>query len=133
MGPELKPIGYVSTEAKEIPRTWQVSNAEGLLIIDEKYHQGLSDIKTGDRLYVIFQFHKSPEFSDQFMRIKPPVSDKKKGVFSTHSPIRPNPIGLSILEVLGINANKIRIKGLDMMDGTPILDIKPLDCPSETK
>ena len=132
MGPELTPIGYVSTEAKEIPRSWQVSNVEGTLIIDEKYLQGLTEIKTGDQLYVIFHFHKSPEFSDQFMRIKPPVSNTKKGVFSTHSPIRPNPIGLSILEVLGIETNRIRVKGLDMLDGTPILDIKPSDCPRET-
>ena len=133
MGLELKPIGYVSTTAKEIPRSWQVSNVEGTLIIDEKYLQGLSDIKAGDQLYVIFHFHKSPEFSDQFMRIKPPVSDKKKGVFSTHSPIRPNPIGLSILEVLDIRANKLRVKGLDMLDGTPIWDIKPSDCPRNGK
>lgn len=133
MGLELNPIGYVSTEAKEIPRSWKVSNVEGTLVIDEKYLEGLSDIKAGDQLYVIFHFHKSPEFSDQFMRIKPPVHDKKVGVFSTHSPFRPNPIGMSILEVLAIEANKIRVKGLDMLDKTPIWDIKAVACPSETK
>jgi len=133
MGVEMKAIGYVSTEAKEIPRSWQVSEVEGTLVIDEAYHEGLRDIKPGDRLYVIFHFHKSPEFSDQYMRIKPPVHDKEKGVFSTHSPIRPNPIGMSILEVIGIEANHIRVKGLDMLDKTPIWDIKPVTCPGEKK
>jgi tRNA (adenine37-N6)-methyltransferase len=127
----MKAIGYVTTEAKEIPRSWQVSNIEGTLVMDQTYLEGLRDIKPGDRLYVLFHFHKSPEFSDQYMQIKPPLHDKKKGVFSTHSPIRPNPIGMSILEVLGIEATNIRVKGLDMLDRTPIWDIKPVSCPKE--
>ena len=124
----MKPIGFVSTDAKEIPRSWTVSDVEGTLVIDEFYLEGLSDIKPGQRLYVLFHFHKSPEFTPEFMRIKPPIRDKKLGVFSTHSPFRPNPIGLSILEVLGIHGNVIQVKGLDMMDKTPILDIKPELC-----
>lgn len=133
MGLELKPIGYVSTEAKEIPRSYMVSEVEGILVIDEKYLEGLSDIKAGDRLYILFHFHKSPEFDPKFLRIKPPHLNRKKGVFSTHSPIRPNPIGLSILEVLGIESNRIQVKGLDMLDGTPIWDIKPVPCPEDKK
>ncbi|MBN1382939.1 MAG: SAM-dependent methyltransferase [Deltaproteobacteria bacterium] len=77
-------------------------------------------------------FHKSPEFSNQFKRIKPPVRDRKVGVFSTHSPIQPNPLGLSVLEVMDVQADKIRVKGLDMMDKTPILDIKVARYPTET-
>ena len=126
MSVEMKPIGYVSTKAKEIPRTWQISEVEGTLVIDEAYREGLREIRPGDRIYVIFHFHRSPEFSDQYMRITPPTQDQKKGVFSTHSPIRPNPIGLSILEVLDIKGTNIEVKGLDMIDKTPILDIKPV-------
>jgi tRNA (Thr-GGU) A37 N-methylase len=63
------------------------------------------------------------------MRIKPPIREEKVGVFSTHSPFRPNPIGLSTLEVLEVDRNVIRVKGLDMQDKTPILDIKPEICP----
>jgi tRNA (adenine37-N6)-methyltransferase len=125
MGIEMNPIGFVSTDAKEIPRSWEVSDVEGRLVIDETYVEGLRDIKPGQRVYVIFHFHKSPQFTDQFMRIKPPIHDKKVGVFSTHSPIRPNPIGMSLLEVIGIEDAVIRVKGLDMIDKTPILDIKP--------
>jgi tRNA (Thr-GGU) A37 N-methylase len=63
------------------------------------------------------------------MRVKPPTRENKVGVFSTHSPFRPNPIGLSLLEVLGIDGNVIHVKGLDMVDKTPILDIKSEVCP----
>jgi tRNA-Thr(GGU) m(6)t(6)A37 methyltransferase TsaA len=128
MGIEMKPIGFVFTDAKEIPRSWTVSDVEGSLVIDEFYLEGLSDIVPGQSLYVLFHFHKSPEFTPEFMRIKPPIHEEKLGVFSTHSPFRPNPIGLSILEVLGIDGNVIQVKGLDMMDKTPILDIKPELC-----
>ena len=131
MSIEMKPIGYVSTEVQEIPRSWKVSDVEGSLKIDEAYLEGLREISPGQKIFVIFHFHKSPEFSEQFMRIKPPIYDKKVGVFSCHSPFRPNPIGMSLLEVLDIEGATIRVKGLDMMDGTPILDIKPESCPWE--
>jgi tRNA-Thr(GGU) m(6)t(6)A37 methyltransferase TsaA len=125
---EMKPIGYVSTDAKEIPRSWTVSNVEGALVMDEAYLEGLKDIKPRQRIYVIFHFHKSPEFTSEFMRIKPPMREETLGVFSTHSPLRPNPIGLSILEVTGVESNVIRVKGIDMLNKTPILDIKPEVC-----
>ena len=125
---EMKPIGFVSTDAATIPRSWSVSDVKGKLVIDESYVEGLRDIKPGQRIYVIFHFHQSPNFSSQFMRIKPPIREEQMGVFSTHSPIRPNPVGLSLLEVLAIDGNVIQVKGLDMLDGTPILDIKPEVC-----
>ena len=125
---EMKPIGFVSTDAETIPRSWSVSDVKGELVIDESYVEGLGDIKPGQRIYVIFHFHQSPNFSSQFMRIKPPIREEQVGVFSTHSPIRPNPVGLSLLEVLAIDGNVIQVKGLDMSDGTPILDIKPEVC-----
>jgi tRNA-Thr(GGU) m(6)t(6)A37 methyltransferase TsaA len=102
---------------------------EGTLVIDEAYVEAIRDIKPGQRIYVIFHFHKSPNFTSQFMRIKPPNREEKVGVFSTHSPIRPNPVGLSFLRVLRIAGNVIQVKGLDMLDGTPVLDIKPEVCP----
>jgi len=129
MSVEMEPIGYVSTDAKEIPRSWTISDVEGTLVIDETYLEGLREIRPGQRIYVIFHFHKSPKFTLQYMRIKPPIRNQEMGVFSTHSPFRPNPVGLSILEVLGIKDNFIRVKGLDMLDETPILDIKPEVCP----
>ena len=126
---EMEPIGFVSTDAETIPRSWSVSDVKGKLVIDESYVEGLGDIKPGQRIYVIFHFHQSPNFTSQFMRISRPTHEEKVGVFSTHSPFRPNPIGLSLLEVLGIDGNVVQVKGLDMLDGTPILDIKPEVCP----
>lgn len=122
----LNPIGYVSTDAKDIPRNWTISNIEGTITIKEEYQEGIRDIEPGQRIIVLFHFHKSPKFDSQFLRIRPPVHNKKLGVFSTCSPIRPNPIGLSHLEVIEINGNIIKVRGLDMVDGTPIFDIKPV-------
>ena len=129
MGIEMEPIGIVSTEAQDIPRSWTVSGLEGALIIDEAYLEGISDIKPGQRIFVIFHFHKSPKFNSQYLRVRPPIREDKLGVFSTHSPYRPNPIGLSLLEVLRVEGSTIHVKGLDMLDKTPILDIKPEFCP----
>jgi tRNA-Thr(GGU) m(6)t(6)A37 methyltransferase TsaA len=126
---EMKPIGFVSTAAESVPRSWTISDVEGALVIDEAYREGLTDIEPGQRLSVLFHFHKSPEFTPELLRIKPPVRDRKFGVFSTHSPFRPNPIGLSVLEVLRVEGCTIHVKGLDMLDGTPILDMKPEICP----
>jgi len=128
---EMKPIGFVSTDAEDIPRNWKVSDLEGDLIVDEIYKDGMREIEAGQKIFVFFHFHKSPPFSERFMRIKPPIYDRKVGVFSSHSPFRPNPIGMSVLDVLGVNGTTIRVKGLDMMDQTPILDIKPESCPWE--
>jgi tRNA-Thr(GGU) m(6)t(6)A37 methyltransferase TsaA len=97
----------------------------GRLIIDEIYREGLRDIEAGQRIVVIFHFHQSPPFSADLLVQKPPNREEKMGVFSICSPIRPNPIGMSVLEVLGVEENVIQVKRLDMIDGTPILDIKP--------
>jgi tRNA-Thr(GGU) m(6)t(6)A37 methyltransferase TsaA len=122
---EMKPIGRVETDAKEIPRHWTVSNVEGKLVIEKEYEKGLQDIREGQRILVIFLFHKSPSFSSPYLIQEPPHSGKQKGVFSICSPIRPNPLGLSVLEVLKVEKNIIFVRGIDMLDGTPILDIKP--------
>ena len=129
MNIKMEPVGYVSTDAREIPRHWTVSDVEGTLIIDETYLEGIRDIKPGQRIFVLFHFHLSPKFTSQFLRIKPSILDREVGVFSTHSSLRPNPVGLSLLEVIGIDGNVIHVKGLDMVDKTPILDIKPEFCP----
>jgi tRNA (adenine37-N6)-methyltransferase len=123
---EFEPIGFVRTKETNIPRHWSVSDAEGVIVIDEKYTEGLKDIRQGQQIIVIFHFHKSPDFNSGYLVQKPPHKDRIMGVFSTCSPVRPNPVGFSILEVTGIKANIISVKGIDMIDGTPVLDIKPV-------
>jgi tRNA-Thr(GGU) m(6)t(6)A37 methyltransferase TsaA len=122
---DIKPIGFIKTDVKEIPRHWSISDKEGKIIIDEQYKLGLKDVKAGQNIVVIFYFHNSPIFTDQFLVQIPPHRKKRLGIFSICSPIRPNPIGMSVVEVTKVDGNVIYFKGLDMMDGTPVLDIKP--------
>lgn len=123
---EFKPIGFVKTDVLSIPRHWTISDVEGMIVIEEMYTEGLKDIKIGQCIIVIFHFHQSKEFDLHHLVQTPPHRCEKLGVFSACSPIRPNPIGMSVLEVTGITENIIHVKGLDMLDRTPILDIKPL-------
>lgn len=122
----MTPIGFVHTECTEIPRHWTISRVEGELVIDPAYQEGLRDIQPGDHLMVLFWFHRSRPFSPDLLIQKPPHLDQRKGVFSICSPRRPNPLGHSIVEVLERIENRLRVRGLDMLDGTPILDLKPV-------
>lgn len=98
---------------------------EGKLVINEEYVDGMRDIEPDDQIVVIFHFHKSPQYNPSFLRQTPPHKGKEYGVFSICSPMRPNPIGLSVVKVLDVKDNVIYVKWIDMLDGTPILDIKP--------
>lgn len=121
----LEPIGVVRTSAADIPRHWSVSDVAGTLVIDEAFVEGLGDIAPGQRIVVLFHFHRSPAFSSEHLRQTSGETGKEMGVFSLCSPLRPNPIGLSVLDVVGVRGPRVDVRGLDMLDGTPILDIKP--------
>ncbi|GAU08936.1 tRNA (N6-threonylcarbamoyladenosine(37)-N6)-methyltransferase TrmO [Desulfoplanes formicivorans] len=122
----FKPIGYVRTTATTLPRHWSVSDVEGELVLEESYTLGLQGIQEGSRIVVLFHFHESTPFSPDSLLQRPPhAHGRKKGVFATCSPHRPNAIGLSVVTVLHINGNVIGVKGIDMRNKTPILDIKP--------
>lgn len=123
---EFEPIGFVRTDVEKVPRHWTVSDAEGTIVIDDKLGAGLRDIRAGQQIVVIFYFDRSPAFNPDFLIQTPPHLNKPMGVFSICSPVRPNRIGMSVLDVLAIDGNVIRVKGIDMTDGTPVLDIKPL-------
>lgn len=121
----LTPIGTAHTDAENIPRHWTVSDVEGTLVIDPNFTEGLADITAGQRIVVLFHFHMSPPFSRGLLKQTPPHREQALGVFSICSPRRPNPIGLSVLEVLARNDNVLHVRCMDMIEGTPILDIKP--------
>lgn len=125
MSVELRPIGYVRTRPGRVPRSWTSSEVEGVLELLPEYAEGLRDIRAGESILVVFHFHQSPPFQPEHLRQTPPHRERPVGVFSTCSPLRPNPVGVSVLEVLGVDGTSIRVRGLDMLDGTPILDIKP--------
>lgn len=121
----FRPIGYVETQATKIPRHWSVSDEEGTLHIDYQYLEGLKNIRAGQKIVVFFWFNKSPGFEPKYLTQTPPKTGERTGLFSTCSPKRPNPLGMSVVQVLDIEGCSIRVKGIDMLDGTPILDIKP--------
>jgi tRNA-Thr(GGU) m(6)t(6)A37 methyltransferase TsaA len=121
----MEPIGYVRTQATSLPRHWSLSEEVGTLEIHPEFAQGLKDISAGQQIVVLFHFHKSASFRPDFLVQTPPHKDRAMGVFSICSPRRPNPIGLSVLEVTGIEGTSVQVRRLDMLDGTPILDIKP--------
>ncbi|MBN2283840.1 MAG: tRNA (N6-threonylcarbamoyladenosine(37)-N6)-methyltransferase TrmO [Deltaproteobacteria bacterium] len=124
----LNRIGEVRTQEPAVPPYWAESAVEGELIIDEEFVEGLKGIEKGDRIVVLFHFHKSSPFDPSRDLIQHPRGDRnreKRGVFDLCSPRRPNPIGMSVVTVISVERNIIRVKGLDIIDGTPILDIKP--------
>ncbi len=122
----LRPIGYVRsayTETKQVPRGPGAKHeAEGTLDILPEFAAGLQDIEGFSHLFVIWVFDRSEGYE---LLGTPPTDDRPHGVFATRSPYRPNPIGLTVVEVLGREGDQVRVKGLDMLDGTPILDLKP--------
>lgn len=121
----MSPIGYFYTDETEIPRHWSISDEKGRIVIDPQYVEGLKHIRAGQEIVVIFYFHKSGPFTKELLMQTPPHKGQKTGVFSTCSPRRPNPVGLSVLSVTGVSGNVIDVSRIDMVDGTPILDIKP--------
>jgi tRNA-Thr(GGU) m(6)t(6)A37 methyltransferase TsaA len=120
-------IGHVRSPYKqtaEIPKGLGAKHdAEGVLEILPEFAPGLADIEGFSHLFVIWVFDKSTDFD---LIARPPSDDgRPHGVFATRSPRRPNPIGLTTVELLGRDGPKLRVRGVDMLDGTPVLDIKP--------
>lgn len=121
------PIGHVRTDTPDsaTPHHWSASDIEGTLDIHPRYREGARDIQAGQKIVVLFHFDRSPPFGDDMLTQIPRQRRHRKGVFSICTPRRPNAIGMSVLSVLSVDGGRIRVKGVDMFDGTPILDIKP--------
>jgi tRNA-Thr(GGU) m(6)t(6)A37 methyltransferase TsaA len=120
------PIGFVRSgyqRTADVPKGLGARHdAEGILEVQPEFETGLTDIEGFSHLYVIWVFDRSEGFELMGM---PPSDDKPHGVFATRSPKRPNPIGLSVVELLRRDGCRLHVRGVDMLDGTPILDIKP--------
>lgn len=126
----VEPIGIIRTPFKTkygAPRQ-PASSAEttiGIITLNEhqNFEQALEDIEGFDYIWILFWFHQNKNWKP---KVLPPNSKRiKHGVFATRSPHRPNPIGLSLCKLLGVKGRTIRVENPDMLDGTPILDIKP--------
>ena len=122
----MQPIGYVRSfyrDTHEIPKGLGARHeVEGLLEIRPEFEPGLLDIEGFSHLYVIWAFDRSEGCN---LVVTPPSDDRPHGVFATRSPRRPNPIGLTVVQLMSREGPVIGVRGIDMLDGTPILDIKP--------
>jgi tRNA-Thr(GGU) m(6)t(6)A37 methyltransferase TsaA len=122
----FEPIGYVRSPfqtTEQIPKGKGAEHrAEGVLEIRPELEQGLMDIEGFSHLYVIWLFDRAGAAE---LLAQPPTDTRSHGVFATRSPQRPNPIGLTVVRLVRREGARLIVTGVDMLDGTPILDIKP--------
>jgi len=122
----MEPIGHVISpykDPKDVPRGLGAKHeVEGVLEIAPEFELGLADIEGFSHVYVIWAFDRSTGYE---LTATPPTDNRPHGVFATRSPFRPNPIGLTVVSLLRREGARLHVRGIDMLDGTPILDIKP--------
>ena len=122
---ELKSIGIIHSPYKrkeEVPCQSYKSKEIGKVEVFKEFEDGLKDIEGFSHVIIVYYFHLSEGYS---LRVKPFLDQELRGVFATRHPHRPNHIGISIVELLERKRNILKIKGIDVVDGTPLLDIKP--------
>lgn len=121
-----KPIGVIYSEhtvAEETPiQPAYAKGCRGRAEIFPEYEEGLRDLDGFSHIYLIYHFHLSTTAK---LIVKPFLQDVERGVFATRAPTRPNAIGLSIVELVSREGNILYLDGVDILDGTPLLDIKP--------
>ncbi|NLY81619.1 MAG: tRNA (N6-threonylcarbamoyladenosine(37)-N6)-methyltransferase TrmO [Clostridiales bacterium] len=122
----IKAIGYINSEYKERKHTpsqgKESKNSYGTIKMLPEYKEGIKDLKVGMKITVIFCFHLSKGYT---LTTRARLSPLPRGVFSTRSPDRPNSLGATDVEIIEIHNDKIRFLGADMLDGSPVIDIKP--------
>jgi tRNA-Thr(GGU) m(6)t(6)A37 methyltransferase TsaA len=121
-----KPIGVIRSEHTAVEQTpiqpIYAKGCKGRAEIFAEFSEGLRDLEGFSHVYLIYHFHQA---SPAKLRVKPFLQDIERGVFSTRAPCRPNAVGLSIVELVRCEGNVLHLDGVDILDGTPLLDIKP--------
>ncbi len=123
---KYKPIGIIHSPFK-VPKGTPIQataakGAVGTVELFPEYVKGLDDLEAFSHIILIYHFHL---VKTSLLKVKPYMDKKPRGVFATRAPSRPNPIGISIVRLIGIDKNIIHIEDVDILDGTPLLDIKP--------
>ena len=122
-----KPIGFARTpfdEPRKVPKGLGARHdTEGTIEILPEFEAGLADVDGFSHLYVLWEFDRVADFD--LVATPPADPGRSHGVFATRSPRRPNPIGLTVVALLRREAHRLHVRGVDMLDGTPILDVKP--------
>ena len=121
----MRPIGIIHSpfdEKEQMPIQASRSKAIGWTELYPEFVEGLKDIEGFSHIILIYAFHRSSGYT---LQIKPFLDDQERGLFSTRYPFRPNPIGLSIVHLISRQENSLTFEGADVLNGTPLLDIKP--------
>ncbi len=124
----MRPIGVVHSPFREQRGTpiqgALVRHTEGEVEVFEAYREGLADLDGFSHAILLYAFHRSEGYR---LRVVPYLDDQPRGLFATRAPRRPNPIGLTVVQLIAVDAaaGRLRIRGVDMLDGSPLLDIKP--------
>lgn len=122
---QLEPIGIVRNAINEAHRETVWDKIESEIVIDERWREALDGIEQFSHLWVVFYIDRIP--APEALCIRPMKRDDLPlvGIFATRSPQRPNPIGIRAVELLEVRANVLRVRGLDALNGSPVLDLKP--------
>ena len=121
----MRPIGIIHSpfeEKEQMPIQASRSQAIGMAEIYPEFAEGLQDIEGFSHIILIYAFHRSAGYT---LRVKPFLDDHERGLFSTRYPRRPNPLGLSIVHLMLRQENTLTFEGADVLNGTPLLDVKP--------
>lgn len=111
------------TELKGMPvQSLGAQGTGGTVVVDERFAEGLRDLDGFGHIYLVYRFHKATRTE---LQVVPYMDAVKRGVFATRSPLRPAHIGISVVELLNASGNVLTVRGLDVLDGTPLIDIKP--------
>jgi tRNA-Thr(GGU) m(6)t(6)A37 methyltransferase TsaA len=120
------PIGIIHSPLKDAPgapiQSAVATHVKGTIEIYRKYLPGLRDIAGFSHLILLYHFHLCQRAS---LTVKPYLDNQEHGIFATRAPVRPNPIGLSVVRLLRVNGRTLSVQDVDVLDGTPLLDIKP--------
>ncbi|HNX56051.1 MAG TPA: tRNA (N6-threonylcarbamoyladenosine(37)-N6)-methyltransferase TrmO [Prolixibacteraceae bacterium] len=121
-----QPIGFIRTPFRSIEKMpiqpCGAKRAKGTIELDPEFLPGLIDIGGFSHLILIYHFHLVKGYK---LYVVPFMDDHPHGIFATRAPLRPNPIGMSVVKLVKVENNVLHIEGVDMVDGTPLLDIKP--------
>ena len=128
----LKPIGIINSPYKnkeDAPRQGRQSDKISEIIVFDEYLEGLDGLEDHNHFFIIYGLDRAAKYE---LKVIPAGGKEKRGLFSTRAPVRPNPIALCLVELIELKKNILKVKWLDALDGSPLLDIKPfwkdIDC-----
>jgi tRNA-Thr(GGU) m(6)t(6)A37 methyltransferase TsaA len=125
---EVQPVGRIESsiaDVEDAPRQGDEGAPDAIVVFDEAVAEAMRDLRTGDEILVLSWLHRARR---DVLSVHPRGDERRpvQGVFSTRSPDRPNPIGLHRVRVLSVDGTRVTVSGLEAVDGTPVVDVKPV-------